>query len=56
MLLYRDVISGDEMISDAYKIEEVDDIFYEVNARSLMGLIDDFNHMFRYSNNLIVYR
>jgi hypothetical protein len=37
MLLYRDIISGDEMISDAFKIEEIDDIVYEVNCRMFMG-------------------
>ncbi|KAJ3334423.1 hypothetical protein HDU91_002747, partial [Kappamyces sp. JEL0680] len=36
MLLYRDIISGDEMISDAFKITEVDDIVYEVNCRLIM--------------------
>lgn len=33
MLVYSDVISGDEMVSDAFKIQEVDDIVYEVNCR-----------------------
>lgn len=37
MLLYRDVISGDEMISDAFKITEVDDFAYEVDCRLMMG-------------------
>lgn len=36
MLLYRDVISKDEMISDAFKIQEVDDIIYEVDCKSMM--------------------
>lgn len=36
MLLYRDVISGDEMISDAFKITEIDDIAYEVDCRLIM--------------------
>ncbi|KAI8799380.1 translationally controlled tumor protein [Cladochytrium replicatum] len=35
MLLYRDVISGDEMFSDAYKIQEIDDALYEVNCRMI---------------------
>ena len=38
MLLYRDLISGDEMISDAFKITEVDDFVYEVNCRLMMGV------------------
>ncbi|KAI9209630.1 Mss4-like protein [Polychytrium aggregatum] len=36
MLLYRDVISGDEMLSDAYKIIEVDDIAYEVDCKTII--------------------
>jgi hypothetical protein len=39
MLLYRDIISGDEMVSDAFKITEVDDIAYEVDCK-VMTLID----------------
>lgn len=36
MLLYRDIISGDEIISDAFKITEIDDIAYEVDCRLIM--------------------
>ena len=36
MLLYKDVISGDEMVTDAFKLIEVDDIFYEVDCKSQM--------------------
>ncbi|KAG5513808.1 hypothetical protein PMAC_000846 [Pneumocystis sp. 'macacae'] len=32
MLLYKDVISGDELISDAYSLKVVDDVVYEVNC------------------------
>ncbi|KAH9899874.1 translationally controlled tumor-associated [Cubamyces lactineus] len=32
MLLYTDVISNDEMFSDAFPIKEVDDIVYEVDC------------------------
>jgi len=32
MLLYSDVISGDEMFSDAFPLKLVDDIVYEVNC------------------------
>ncbi|KAJ3414771.1 Translationally-controlled tumor protein [Chytridiales sp. JEL 0842] len=35
MLLYRDVISDDEMCSDAFKIIEVDDIAYEVDCKMI---------------------
>lgn len=30
---YTDVICGDEMISDAFKINLVDDVVYEVDAK-----------------------
>lgn len=33
MLLYRDLISGDEMFSDAFKITEIDDVAYEVDCK-----------------------
>jgi len=32
MLLYEDILTGDEMFSDAFKVSEVDDIVYEVNC------------------------
>ena len=35
MLLYRDVISGDEMFSDAFPIKEVDDIAFEVDCKMI---------------------
>ncbi|KAI0638182.1 translationally controlled tumor-associated [Trametes polyzona] len=35
MLLYSDVISGDEMFSDAFPIKEVDDIVYEVDCQMI---------------------
>ncbi|RPD67170.1 translationally controlled tumor-associated [Lentinus tigrinus ALCF2SS1-7] len=33
MLLYSDIISGDEMFSDAFPIKEIDDIAYEVDCQ-----------------------
>ncbi|KAI1795226.1 translationally controlled tumor-associated [Ganoderma leucocontextum] len=33
MLLYSDVLSGDEMFSDAFPIKEVDDIVFEVDCQ-----------------------
>ncbi|CCU99649.1 unnamed protein product [Malassezia sympodialis ATCC 42132] len=36
MKLYTDKISGDEMVSDGYKIQEVDDIVYEVDASMIV--------------------
>jgi len=32
MLLYSDVISGDEMFSDAFPVKEIDDVAYEVDC------------------------
>lgn len=36
MLLYEDIISGDEMVSDGFKIIEVDNIAYEVDCRMVV--------------------
>ncbi|KAF8591541.1 translationally controlled tumor-associated [Ramaria rubella] len=33
MLLYEDIFTGDEMVSDAFPIKIVDDIVYEVNCQ-----------------------
>nr|VWO97764.1 G-protein beta subunit 1 [Ganoderma boninense] len=33
MLLYSDIISGDEMFSDAFPIKEIDDIVFEVDCQ-----------------------
>ncbi|KAH9999866.1 translationally controlled tumor protein [Russula vinacea] len=35
MLLYSDIISGDEMFSDAFPIKLVDDIVYEVDCQTI---------------------
>lgn len=35
-MLYTDVITGDEIISDAYKLIDVDDIVYEVDAAMII--------------------
>ncbi|KAK0242830.1 translationally controlled tumor-associated [Armillaria nabsnona] len=35
MLLYEDVISGDEMFSDAFPVKLVDDIVFEVNCQTI---------------------
>ncbi|CAL1700699.1 unnamed protein product [Somion occarium] len=35
MLLYQDIISDDEMFSDAFPIKEVDDIVYEVDCQMI---------------------
>ncbi|KAM0751593.1 translationally controlled tumor-associated [Meredithblackwellia eburnea MCA 4105] len=36
MLLYTDILTGDEMISDAYDLKEVDDIVYEANCATIV--------------------
>jgi len=35
MLVYKDVISGDELFSDSYPIKLVDDLFYEVEGKNI---------------------
>ncbi|KAG7449157.1 translationally controlled tumor-associated [Guyanagaster necrorhizus] len=35
MLLYEDVISGDEMFSDAFPLKPVDDIVFEVDCQTI---------------------
>lgn len=32
MIIYKDIISGDELLSDAYDITEVDGVIYEANC------------------------
>jgi len=33
MLLYKDVISGDELFTDTFTVKEVDDIAYEIDTK-----------------------
>ncbi|CAG8435432.1 9139_t:CDS:2 [Ambispora gerdemannii] len=33
MIIYKDVINGEELVSDAYRVKEVDDIAYEVDGK-----------------------
>jgi len=35
MLLYRDILSGDELFSDAFPVKEVDDIAIEVDCKTI---------------------
>ncbi|RNA40519.1 translationally-controlled tumor -like isoform 1 [Brachionus plicatilis] len=35
MLVYKDVISGDELFSDSYPIKLVDDLYYEVDGKNV---------------------
>jgi len=41
MLLYEDIITGDEMFSDAYPIKLVDDIVYEVECALVTVGVDN---------------
>ncbi|CAE6406164.1 unnamed protein product [Rhizoctonia solani] len=43
MLLFKDVLSGDEIISDAYKLKEVDDVVYEVDCSMIVVKDGDIN-------------
>ncbi|KAF8640054.1 hypothetical protein AX17_001296 [Amanita inopinata Kibby_2008] len=36
MLLYTDIVSGDEIFSDAFNVKEVDGIVYEVNCQMII--------------------
>ncbi|GJJ07567.1 hypothetical protein Clacol_001770 [Clathrus columnatus] len=36
MLLYEDILTGDEMFSDAFPVKVVDDIVYEVDCASII--------------------
>ncbi|XP_078612385.1 translationally-controlled tumor protein homolog [Branchiostoma floridae x Branchiostoma japonicum] len=33
MIVYRDIVTGDEMFSDSYKIKLIDDFFYEIEGK-----------------------
>merc|ERR1711939_900446 len=36
MLLYTDALTGDEMISDAYDLKEIDDVVYEADSKMIV--------------------
>ena len=40
MLVYKDVISGDELFSDSYPIKLVDDLYYEVEGKNISVNLD----------------
>ncbi|CAA9960970.1 hypothetical protein CFE70_004350 [Pyrenophora teres f. teres 0-1] len=35
MIIYKDVITGDEMISDSYDLKEIDGVVYEADCRKI---------------------
>jgi len=35
MLVYKDIISGDELFSDSYPIKCIDDLYYEVEGKNI---------------------
>ncbi|XP_055376665.1 translationally-controlled tumor protein homolog [Condylostylus longicornis] len=41
MIIYKDLISGDEMFSDTYKMKLIDDVLYEVYGRVVSRRLDD---------------
>eukprot|EP00794_Sanderia_malayensis_P011012 gene11012-12175_t len=43
MIIYKDAITGDELFSDSYKIEVVDDILYHVYGKFVKESSDDSN-------------
>jgi hypothetical protein len=43
MIIYKDVISGDEIISDSYDLKEVDGIAYEADCRKITVGVGDID-------------
>ena len=44
MIIYKDLLSGDELFTDSYKMRIVDDVFYEVEGKRTSekgGISDD---------------
>jgi len=41
MIIYKDIITGDEIISDSYDLKEVDGVVYEVDCQMItLGAVD----------------
>ncbi|TXT10901.1 hypothetical protein VHUM_01652 [Vanrija humicola] len=36
MIIYQDIITGDELVSDAYEVKEIDDVAYEVDCEMII--------------------
>jgi len=43
MIIYKDIVSGDEIISDTYKLIEKDDVVYEVDCRKVTKGSENFD-------------
>ncbi|KAI9675777.1 MAG: hypothetical protein M1817_001144 [Caeruleum heppii] len=42
MIIYKDIITGDEIISDSYPMKEIDDVVYEVDCKMITVGGEDF--------------
>ncbi|KAF2756808.1 microtubule/calcium-binding protein [Pseudovirgaria hyperparasitica] len=41
MLIYKDIITGDEIISDSYDLKEIDGVIYEADCKQItLGAVD----------------
>ncbi|MCJ1481193.1 hypothetical protein MMC06_001349 [Schaereria dolodes] len=38
MIIYKDVVSGDEIISDTWELKEIDDVVYEIDCKKLLKI------------------
>jgi len=41
MIIYKDLVSGDEIISDSYPLKDVEDVVYEIDCRKINKGGDD---------------
>ncbi|CAF9918751.1 hypothetical protein IMSHALPRED_004401 [Imshaugia aleurites] len=43
MIIYKDIVTGDEIISDTYKLQDIDDVVYEVDCRKVTKGADNID-------------
>ncbi|KAI4141661.1 MAG: hypothetical protein LQ340_007577 [Diploschistes diacapsis] len=43
MIIYKDLVSGDEIISDSYNLKDIDDVVYEVDCKMIKTGDDNFD-------------
>lgn len=43
MIIYKDILSDDELLSDTFKIQEVDGVLWEVDCRKYLKGSENFN-------------